>query len=158
MVSVIIAVFRGKGKRLVLITPGRIGTSSPALGVPSSFADISEFNAIIEVSESEAGYMPELSYGSHFFQDLVEAGILYTAVFRDGTTLAFSPEAILGAGRSFAEYSADDRLRGIFHVMETSDSGIMIWSPILTGAPTTVLEVSTGSLWLKRSTYRPSAV
>ena len=125
--------FRGQDKRMVLITPGRIGTSSPELGVPSSFADISEFNTVIEVSETEAGYVPELSYGSHFFQDLVEAGILYTAVFRDGTTLAFSPEAILGAGRSFTEYSADERLSGIFHVMETSGCGVSLYYDMISG-------------------------
>ena len=54
---------REKNLHLLLITPGRICTSSPELGVPSSFADISEFNAIVEVSEQNAGYMPELSYG-----------------------------------------------------------------------------------------------
>lgn len=42
---------------------------------------INEFDVICEVAERRAGYMPELSYGSHIFQDLVEAGILYGAVF-----------------------------------------------------------------------------
>ena len=86
--------YRGQNKRLVLITPGRIGTSSPELGVPTAFSDISEFDAVVEVSETQAGYMPELSYGSHFFQDLVEAGILYSAVFGDESTVCFSPEEI----------------------------------------------------------------
>ena len=76
--------FRGKGKHLMLLAPGRLGTSSPELGVPTSFADISEFDCIAEVEEQSAGYDPELSYGSHMFQDLVEENILYTAVFRSG--------------------------------------------------------------------------
>lgn len=67
--------YRGKGLGLLLMTPGRIGTSSPELGVPVTFGDISGFSAICEISESRAGYMPELSYGSHMFQDLVEARI-----------------------------------------------------------------------------------
>ena len=50
---------RGKNKRMVLIAPGRICTSSPELGVPSAFSDISEFDAIVEVSEANAGFMPE---------------------------------------------------------------------------------------------------
>ena len=66
--------YRGKNKHLLLLTPGRICTSSPELGVPSAFSDISEFSVIAEISESRAGYIPELSYGSHIFQDLVEAG------------------------------------------------------------------------------------
>lgn len=48
--------FRGKEKNLMLFVPGRIGTSSPELGVPTSFADISEFDVICEVAESRAGY------------------------------------------------------------------------------------------------------
>ena len=86
--------YKEKGKQLLLLTPGRICTSSPELGVPSAFADISEFNVIAEVSESKAGYIPELSYGSHIFQDLVEAGILYTAVFEGNSTLSYNPELI----------------------------------------------------------------
>ena len=51
---------REQGKNLILFAPGRICTSSPELGVPCSFAEISEFNAICEISETGAGYMPEL--------------------------------------------------------------------------------------------------
>lgn len=86
--------FRGQGKHMMLIVPGRIGTSSPELGVPTSFSDISEFEAICEVEEAGAGYNPELSYGSHIFQDLVEAEILYTAVFRSEKTRIFAPEKL----------------------------------------------------------------
>ena len=56
--------FRGKEQTMLLMVPGRIGTSSPELGVPTAFADISEFSMICEISETKAGYMPELSYGS----------------------------------------------------------------------------------------------
>lgn len=86
--------FRDSGKHLMLLVPGRIGTSSPELGVPTAFSDISGFDIICEVSESKAGYMPELSYGSHIFQDLVEAGILYGAIFENEKTLVYAPERI----------------------------------------------------------------
>ena len=68
--------FRKSNQNLLLFVPGRIGTSSPELGVPVSFAAINHFCAICEMSDSEVGYMPELSYGSHMFQDLVEAEIV----------------------------------------------------------------------------------
>lgn len=84
--------FRGQGRHLMLLAPGRICTSSPELGVPTTFADISEFDIIGEVEETRAGYLPELSYGSHIFQDLVEARILYTAVFSGGRTETYRPE------------------------------------------------------------------
>ncbi len=96
--------FRDQDKRMLLITPGRICTSSPELGVPSTFADISQFDAIFEVSERAAGYMPELSYGSHIFQDLVEAGILYTAVFEGESTRSFRPEALRALPNDLAAY------------------------------------------------------
>ena len=68
-------------KHMMLIVPGRGGTTSPELCVPTSFADISAYDIICETEESRDGYNPELSYGSHIFQDLVEAEILYTAIF-----------------------------------------------------------------------------
>ena len=85
----------GKGKNILFITPGRVGTSSPELGVPVSFAQISGFRGICEVSDSRAGYMPELSYGSHMFQDLVEAGIFYCALWGDERTVQYN-EAFFG--------------------------------------------------------------
>ncbi|MDY2938408.1 MAG: PEP/pyruvate-binding domain-containing protein [Fusicatenibacter sp.] len=75
--------------RMILFAPGRIGTSSPDLGVPVAFADIHHFSAVCEVSDRSAGSMPELSYGSHMFQDLVEAGIFYMAVFGNERTKTF---------------------------------------------------------------------
>lgn len=87
--------YRASGKKLLLMVPGRIGTSSPELGVPTVFSDISGFCAIFELAESKAGYQPELSYGSHIFQDLVENEILYTAVFEDGRTAAFHPDRLV---------------------------------------------------------------
>ena len=83
--------YSGSGKNLLLMTPGRIGTSSPELGVPVTFADISCFGEICEVSDSRAGFMPELSYGSHMFQDMVEAEMCYSAVFNDRKTQRYDP-------------------------------------------------------------------
>ena len=81
--------YKHENINLMLIVPGRIGTSSPELGIPVTFADISDFFAILEVSYSEVGYVPELSFGSHLFQDLVEADIFYGALFEDETRLVY---------------------------------------------------------------------
>ena len=86
--------YRDQGKHILLMVPGRIGTSSPELGVPTAFSDISGFDAVCEMAESRAGYNPELSYGSHIFQDLVEAQILYMAVFPGNRTVRFRPELL----------------------------------------------------------------
>ena len=84
--------YRDSHKNLLLMTPGRIGTSSPELGVPVTFGDISNFSAICEVSEQKVGYMPELSYGSHMFQDLVEAEIFYGAGWNNEETICYRPD------------------------------------------------------------------
>ena len=67
----------------LLLGPGRWGTSTPSLGVPVRFSEINNMTAIGEVAFAEGGLMPELSFGSHFFQDLVEADIFYLALFPD---------------------------------------------------------------------------
>ena len=120
--------FRDQGKRLVLLTPGRICTSSPELGVPSGFSDISEFSLIAEVSESRIGYVPELSYGSHIFQDLVEAGILYTAVFEGKTTVVWQPELLRSLPDKTDSITAlRDDVRSIIHAYDTSDVGMELY-------------------------------
>ena len=65
----------------LLLGPGRWGTSTPSLGVPVNFSEISNMTAIGEVAFPDGDLMPELSFGSHFFQDLVEADIFYLALF-----------------------------------------------------------------------------
>ena len=113
---------------MLLLTPGRICTSSAELGVPSAFADISEFDMIVEISESKAGYIPELSYGSHIFQDLVEAGILYTAVFETESTVHFAPELLGRCENRLAGYAENaGGLSGIVKVWETENTGLTLY-------------------------------
>jgi hypothetical protein len=65
----------------MLIGPGRWGTSTPAMGVPITFAEINNFSVLGEVAFTSGNLMPELSFGSHFFQDLVETDIFYLALY-----------------------------------------------------------------------------
>lgn len=114
--------YKGSGKNLLLMTPGRIGTSSPELGVPVCFGDISNFSAICEVSDSRAGYMPELSYGSHMFQDLVEAEIVYGAIYNNRKTLAYQPELFAGLPDLYTKICPDDpQLAGMIQVREVKN-------------------------------------
>ena len=114
--------FRDRGKHLMLMVPGRIGTSSPELGVPTTFSDISGFDIICEMSESRAGYLPELSYGSHIFQDLVEGDILYAAVFENEKTLAFVPERLKEIGNLLTDYYPEgEELKEILGIYFVAD-------------------------------------
>ena len=113
---------RGKNKKMLLMTPGRLGTSSPELGVPAVFSDISEYASICEVSDSRAGYNPELSYGSHFFQDLVEAGILYNAIFENEKTIVFNPELLKDCDNLLCDYDPKfEELKDIVRVYDVSE-------------------------------------
>ncbi len=67
--------------RTMLLGPGRWGTTTPSLGVPISFSEINNLTVLVEVAFTSGDLMPELSFGSHFFQDLVEADIFHLALF-----------------------------------------------------------------------------
>ena len=86
--------FEDTDKKLMLLLPGRIGTSSPELGVPVVYAEISQFSAICEVAYGKAGYHPDLSYGSHMFQDMVEADVYYGAINDNSKTRLYRPELL----------------------------------------------------------------
>ena len=107
----------------MLIVPGRIGTSSPELGIPVVFAEISQFRAILEESYSKVGYVPELSFGSHMFQDLVEADIYYGAIFENDKRLAFNKELIEDLPNKLYEINSelDDDVYDMIHVVEFAD-------------------------------------
>jgi hypothetical protein len=68
---------------IMLIGPGRWGTSSPALGVPVTFAEINKVAVLCEVAVMHEGLIPDISLGTHFFNDLVEMDMLYMALYPD---------------------------------------------------------------------------
>jgi pyruvate, water dikinase len=82
--------FRGKEEELVAIGPGRWGSNNIDLGINVSYADIDNFAVLVEVGRTDSGTEPELSYGTHFFQDLVEADMIYLPVFPDKPSTHFN--------------------------------------------------------------------
>ncbi|MEM7332649.1 MAG: PEP/pyruvate-binding domain-containing protein [Chloroflexota bacterium] len=64
-----------KEEKFILMGPGRWGSNNLDLGVKVSYADIYNTQALVEIGIEHDGSAPELSYGTHFFQDLVEANI-----------------------------------------------------------------------------------
>lgn len=79
-------------QNVMLIGPGRWGTSSPELGVPVRFGDIAGVAVLVEVAEMSGNMVPDLSYGSHFFQDLVETGTAYVALFPQDHQCSYQPD------------------------------------------------------------------
>ena len=63
--------------------PGRWGSNDINLGVRVTYSNINKTKLLVEIAFAKDGYTPEVSYGTHFFQDLVEADITVTSLFPD---------------------------------------------------------------------------
>lgn len=128
MISQINQHYEEEDKKLMLLVPGRIGTSSPELGVPVVYADISQFIAICEVAYSKVGYRPELSYGSHMFQDLVEADVYYGAINENSKTRLYRPELLRRFPDVFLKlWPKEEELSGIIKVFDVEGSGTCLY-------------------------------
>src|SRR4030067_1093357 len=68
-------------KTIMLLGPGRWGTSTPSLGVPVSFAEINTVSVLCEIVGMHGTGVPDVPPATHFFNDLVEADMLYLALF-----------------------------------------------------------------------------
>ncbi|MEE8390644.1 MAG: PEP/pyruvate-binding domain-containing protein, partial [Anaerolineae bacterium] len=80
---------RVEDERFILMGPGRWGSSNLDLGVKVTYADIYNTLVLVEIPLIREGSTAEASYGTHFFQDLVEAGIFPLPVIpgEDGAML-----------------------------------------------------------------------
>jgi hypothetical protein len=76
---------------VMLMGPGRWGTTTPELGVPARFSELNNIKVLVEMARMSENIMPELSFGSHFFHDLVETGIFYIALFPENDNVIFNP-------------------------------------------------------------------
>lgn len=117
-------------RQFILIGPGRWGSRGDIkLGVPVTYSEICNTAALIELAVKKRGYIPELSFGTHFFQDLVEADIRYIPLYPDdeGTIvnwrfLTRSPNKL---GELLPEYSRFEDAIRVISVPEVSDRRIM---------------------------------
>jgi pyruvate, water dikinase len=97
--SILLAVGRAVGKinkllprrRFILMGPGRWGSRGDInLGVRVTYSDISNTAVLIEIARKKGNYIPDLSFGTHFFQDLVEAEIRYLPLYPDEKEIVFN--------------------------------------------------------------------
>ena len=77
-------------RKFILMGPGRWGSRGDIkLGVPVTYSDINNTAMLIEIARRQGNYVPELSFGTHFFQDLVESDIRYLPLYPDEPGNAF---------------------------------------------------------------------
>ncbi len=79
-----------EGHRFICMGPGRWGTQNPDLGVTVGYADIYNARALIELTGERAGVVPEPSYGTHFFQDLMESNTYPLAIHLSDPDVVFN--------------------------------------------------------------------
>ncbi len=111
-----------EGQPFICVGPGRWGTTNPDLGVPIGYADIYNTRALVELAGEGIGPAPEPSFGTHFFQDLMEANIYPLAVFLDDADVIFSRKFFYETPNCLREFSpvADD-LESCLHLIRVSD-------------------------------------
>ncbi len=116
----------------LLLGPGRWGTTTPSLGVPVRFAEINNVTVLAEVAFSAGNLMPELSFGTHFFQDLVETNIFYVAIFPDRKDSVLNVQWLTLSKDLFAELVPESaKYKDIIGVYDVSDRALRIMSDVL---------------------------
>lgn len=88
---------RLESQRFILLGPGRWGSSNLELGLRVGYADIYNTKALVEIGLAKGKTRPTLSYGTHFFQDLVEARIYPLAIYPGEPGNPFQAEFFRGA-------------------------------------------------------------
>ncbi len=91
-------------RQFVLLGPGRWGSRGDLkLGVGVTYSDINNTAMLVEIARAKGGYVPDLSFGTHFFQDLVEARIRYLPLYPDEEGAVLHEAFLRGATNLLAE-------------------------------------------------------
>jgi predicted nucleotidyltransferase len=75
--------------------------------VDVTYSDINNTSVLLEIAKQKGNYLPELSFGTHFFQDLVEADIRYIPLYPDDSNICFN-EAFLRRSKNILPEIAPD--------------------------------------------------
>jgi pyruvate, water dikinase len=118
-------------KRIMLVGPGRWGTTTPSLGVPVSFAEINTVSVICEIAAMHEGLVPDVSLGTHFFNDLVEFDMQYMALYPDRKDSSFNEHFFLNAHNMLSGLAPDaaawaDTVKVIDKMDDSPDSKMIL--------------------------------
>ncbi|AEJ19083.1 PEP/pyruvate-binding domain-containing protein [Gracilinema caldarium] len=107
---------------VMLVGPGRWGTSTPSMGVPVTFNDIKEVKVLVELALMHEGLVPDVSLGTHFFNDLVEMDMLYFAVFPERKHCKFNEDFVQYAQKVLHLVPPENELwASVLTVLESTD-------------------------------------
>ncbi len=111
-------------KSFILIGPGRWGSRGDIrLGVPVTYADISRTSVLVEIARKKGSYLPDVSFGTHFFNDLVESGIHYLPLYPDDSGVVWNDDFLTGSDNCLAEVAPDFAdMAGVVRVIRIADA------------------------------------
>ncbi|HYW97215.1 MAG TPA: hypothetical protein VE870_16605, partial [Bacteroidales bacterium] len=88
------------------------------LGVRVGYEDINHTLILGEVAFAREDYTPEVSFGTHFFNDLVEAQIAPVAIFPDQTDTIFNEKFFMESSNQLSSIAAEfESYRTVVHVV-----------------------------------------
>ena len=120
-------------EKYILVAPGRVGSSSPELGVPVRYDEITNVACIVEVGIPKTGHMPELSYGTHFFSDLETDGVYYMPVFHGEKDNVYNEAWFARTPFEYGNHKAIRLYKGNFSVYMNGDQNIGVVSCPVSG-------------------------
>jgi len=111
-------------RKFILMGPGRWGSRGDIkLGVNVTYSDINNTAVLIEIARKKGNYVPDLSFGTHFFQDLVEANIRYLPLYPDDPGVIFNEKFLSGAQNIFKDLLPEfEHLEEIVYVIDVPES------------------------------------
>jgi hypothetical protein len=110
-------------RQFILMGPGRWGSRGDIkLGVSVTYSDINNTAVLIEIARKKGNYVPDLSFGTHFFQDLVEASIRYLPLYPDEKSVIFNEDFLIKSPNCISTYVPDNNdLTEIIHVIDVPE-------------------------------------
>jgi len=107
-------------RKFILMGPGRWGSRGDIkLGVNVTYSDINNCAALIEIAQKQGDYTPDLSFGTHFFQDLVESAIRYLPLYPHHQGIVFNHQFLLESKNIFKDLVPDfPHLEKVIHVID----------------------------------------
>ncbi|TFH01052.1 MAG: pyruvate, phosphate dikinase, partial [Calditrichales bacterium] len=117
-------------RQFILMGPGRWGSRGDIkLGVSVTYSDINNTAVLIEIARKKGNYVPDLSFGTHFFQDLVEASIRYLPLYPDEGSNIFNEEFLNKSPNSIFDLLPDfaylsDVIR-VIHIPEAATGMVL---------------------------------
>ncbi len=112
-------------RSFLLMGPGRWGSRGDIrLGVPVTYSDICHTAMLVEIARKKGAYLPEVSFGTHFFNDLVESEIAYLPLYPDEPGVVWNEDFLRGSHNVLEQVAPEFRdLAAAVRVVAVPEAG-----------------------------------